>query len=606
MTCFSRSAGVFLLPVVVPFLFAGGVSRASNNEDPEAPLAVRAEEESRQLRADAQRLHEKARAAMATFQEKLAENQISRVKPRAVGQTHVAILQLDRLAQRLVLRGEPAGADLQLRAEQLGRELQPIVEAYLQLPGVAERVARDYKNLVARAQPRAAVLSKAKQLADRQEWEKAASALHGAIDELETTCVWFSAQQRRRVPGDLAGPLAIVEDRVRRLRKERARELLAETRRKLTPDFDALLGEVGNAITTLRARSNTGPDGESHFGPNVLRRVGEGWQQAQHQAVECLGLDWARGLDATSPELRQLVEAQSRFSAEIGPALAELIEADAARSDASQARELLVAYLERLAPLVALSANDSLADAVASPLAKLAAKSPELAEEVGDYRTATADVLRWRRRTAAAYARARGAEFPPIHQRYLSAFRTTDSTAGFLPANAVDTSGAEFATPVPDVMRRASEQLIGSRASLEDLVGLPTTPRITVAHYHHRGYAQFSVTDELADRFAGEVTALEADLLVNPSAPPLTLEAAVALFRARRGDLAAAGGEIVGISAEPLVTRFATLSTAGRSLVPLGPLPTEPNTTRALFQVVVQFEIRPTWLAHEYFFVETE
>jgi len=543
---------------------------------------------------------------MATFQEKLAENQLSHVKPQAVGQTHVAILQLDRLAQRLILLGEPAGAELQLRAEQLGRQLQAIILAYLQLPGVAERVAKDYKNLVARAQQRAAVVSKAKQLADRQEWEKAESVLREAIDELETTCVWFSVEQRRRALGELTGPLALVEDRVRRFRKERARELLAEARRKLTPDFAALMGEVRDAITSLRTGSDTGPEGESHFGPNVLNRVGEGWQQAQHQAVQCLGLDWARGLDATSPELSQLVEAQSRFSAEIGPALAELIEGDAARSDASQARGLLVAYLERLAPLVGLSADDSLADAVASPLEKLAAKSLELAAEVEAYRAATSDVLRWRRRTATAYARARRAEFRPIRQQYLEAFRAANSRPGFVAANAVDTSRAEFSTPVPGVMRRASEQLIGSRAFLEDLVGLPTTPRITVARYHQRGYARFSVPDELAEPFAREVASLEADLLVNPSAPPLTLEAAVALFRGRRGDLAAAGGEIVGVSVEPLVTRFATLSAAGRSLAPLGPLPAEPGTTRAMHQVVVQFEIRPTWLAHECFFVEPE
>lgn len=87
-----------------------------------------------------------------------------------------------------------------------------------------------------------------------------------------------------------------------------------------------------------------------------------------------------------------------------------------------------------------------------------------------------------------------------------------------------------------------------------------------------------------------------------PRFTPAILPAA-ALAKARRGDLSAAGGEISGMALEPLVTRFATLSKAGRSLIPLGPLPAEPSTLGPLRQVVMQFEIKPTWVQHECFFV---
>ena len=172
-------------------------------------------------------------------------------------------------------------------------------------------------------------------------------------------------------------------------------------------------------------------------------------------------------------------------------------------------------------------------------------------------------------------------------------------------AGAAGTTAAEFTVPVPSLMRPVTARMLGRQVALDDLVGLPIQTRITVARYRQRSYARFTVPDELAQRFAREVAALESDLLAG-STPPLTLDAAVALARARRGDLAAAGGEIIGIYLEPLVTRFATLSEAGRTLIPLGRLANEPGTAVALRQVIVQFEIKPAWVQHECFFLEAK
>ena len=146
---------------------------APSHQDPEAPLMVRPEEESRQLQAAARSLDEKARASVTAFLEKLAEDRLSQVKPEAIGQTHVAIIQLQRLAQRLIRLGEPAGEDFRLRMMDLEKDHQSVIAAYRRLPGVPERISRDYEALRREAKSKAAVLGKVEQLAGRQEWEEA-------------------------------------------------------------------------------------------------------------------------------------------------------------------------------------------------------------------------------------------------------------------------------------------------------------------------------------------------------------------------------------------------------------------------------------------------
>jgi hypothetical protein len=185
----------------------------------------------------------------------------------------------------------------------------------------------------------------------------------------------------------------------------------------------------------------------------------------------------------------------------------------------------------------------------------------------------------------------------------LSAVRQVGSAPGLVPAGSTDIRRAELFSPAPDVMRSAVDQLMGQRVTLDDLVGLVTEPKMIVARYRQRHYTRFALPPESADRWAGEVAALESDLLVGPSAPPLTLAAATALWKARQGGLESAGGEVSAVVLEPLSTRFATWPAAARSVFPLGPLPQEPGSAAVLRQVLVQLEIAPAWIRHECFFL---
>ena len=74
-------------------LLAAPLIAAPSHEDPDAPLAVRPEEESRRLQAEAAGLYQGARTALDSFLEKKANNRLLQLKPKAIGEVHVAVLR---------------------------------------------------------------------------------------------------------------------------------------------------------------------------------------------------------------------------------------------------------------------------------------------------------------------------------------------------------------------------------------------------------------------------------------------------------------------------------------------------------------------------------
>jgi hypothetical protein len=98
---------------------------------------------------------------------------------------------------------------------------------------------------------------------------------------------------------------------------------------------------------------------------------------------------------------------------------------------------------------------------------------------------------------------------------------------------------------------------------------------------------------------------LRADLLVNTQRPPLTLEAAMAIAAAQRGDFVEVGGKITGVAIEGLTPLFGAAVWPIDRLVPLGALPAEQFTTgeEAARQVFGVLQIEPRWARSRYFFV---
>ena len=114
-------------------------------------------------------------------------------------------------------------------------------------------------------------------------------------------------------------------------------------------------------------------------------------------------------------------------------ALAALIEADTAPAAGPEVAALYVGYLQSAAPLVCQTTDEKLRTVLASALEKLAAKAPDLARDVANYRAATTESLRWRERVAATRAAARQPQDTPSDKLLLQATISKPNYRGLYP-----------------------------------------------------------------------------------------------------------------------------------------------------------------------------
>lgn len=577
------------------------VAAHPSHEDPDAPLAVRPGDEAANLVRTAMKLYTDTQSTVNTMLKRLDDGRLRQLKQVAIGETYLDTKRLERLGQKLSFLAEPAGVDFVLRATSLRNQLETVIAAYKQLPGMEDVLKRAEPSLRREASGKATVILKAERLGAAGKWEQAEEELLQALDSMEPRTVWFSPAIRQQMLGRYDRPLQAVSQKSWETQKARTEQTLAQLRNQEKPDLTGLVAELRQATAAIRATGQANVGGRALNGPALVEEFGRRWRTVQLATIRCRALDWARGATAAS-DLQELTVAHTQFSKDIVIALAEVIEADAGRISAGDARSLYTAYLAALAPLVGLEGDGALEKAARPALEKLLAKSPEVAAEVAAYRAATAELLRWRQRTAQSLARAAGPNFPPVEKELLGAVAATPPKPGLVPTRAADTSQAALLkSPAPAVMRSVVSTLMGRRVGLINMVGLPIAKKMATSRYHKRTYGLLA----LPPPYEAEVAMLESDLMVTASAPPLTLEAAAALASARRGDLVAAGGEITGMYLESVINRFATLKAAGLVLLPLGPLAPEPNGN-LLSHVVMRFDVEPVWLENEYFFVKVK
>ena len=76
----------------------------------------------------------------------------------------------------------------------------------------------------------------------------------------------------------------------------------------------------------------------------------------------------------------------------------------------------------------------------------------------------------------------------------------------------------------------------------------------------------------------------------------------MAVASAQQGNYVAVGGVVTDVFLEGLIPRFVTLKDAQAPLIALGSLPPEGAADQSLSQVLVRFDVRPSWVRHAYFF----
>jgi hypothetical protein len=590
-----------------------GVLRANpSNRDFDAALAVHGQTLSPELQQRAQSLYETANKSMIGFAKAINSSRDARLDGRELGRTHLALLQMGRLGGRLVLLGEPAGADYQARANVLRQGLNKIIPAYRSTRLGQAFIETIRLQIRKQAPVRMKTLVKVQELANQQKWEQAEDVLYELLDMLETGTVFLTSAEHQSIYEPFDEVRAAVDRAMFRIRKVQANDILSQSRQAQTPDFAAVDAQMKAAARALATSAQVPWAEESLTGPELVDRFGQKWREIQVKSLRCQALDWAMQSgasemyeeegegDPSSAERDRITGPMRQFTASVEQAIAQAIDADAQRASAEEAVRLYHEYLSVLAPLARQAERSGLASVVEPPLKNLASKSDAFAQEVAAYQAATDELLRWRRRVAAGRAAAQAAGYPAVEKPFFEATRNNGEYKGLFPERDADPRFPALQASAPQVMPVATERLMGQAVAVHDVVRLPGQSRAAIARHRMRTYANLPTGLNVAS----ELDSLKFDLMVGNTANPLTLAAMQSLTSAERGDFSAVGGTISGIHLESLITRFASLPEPAAVLMPLGVLPREDVEYRLHAQMLMRFDIQPQWAQHDHFFVE--
>ncbi|MCL4201558.1 MAG: hypothetical protein KJ000_03635 [Pirellulaceae bacterium] len=521
-------------------------------------------------------------------------------------EAHVSLRRLRRLGLDLQIQGETAGIDFAMRADDLLKQWNEALQAFKNNPANAAQINKIRQVVPAQQQKANMALQNARKLMREQQPLKAYLYLEGIFDEVTFYTEFLSAQESTPLLSDYQRLLPEIASVRHRQLRDQVLAKLEQAGTPLVPDTQTLLATVSAAANALQSTPTADVDGQPLTGPQCLESFVRKWQGIHLNALRCRAIDWARRL--TVPQLPYLpvpptpnrvdADQYAAFSAQMVSSLTSIVAADAQRATDSEASQLYPQYLTVLGTVLPRMADDKLETAVGASLEQLAAKSPELANQVTAYRAATGELLRWRERVAEEEAAARNGQFPPSTPVLEQAFGSRDGYRGLVVPQQVGFEEARLFGHCPEALIGARDQIVGRTLQVGDIAALSGVP-MGVAKYAQRHYATLP-----APVLTEAIDSLQQDLLVSDQTPPLSLAATVAIASARQGDYLAAGGTVQAVYIEGLVPRFAVLPPAALPMTRLGALESIKNEGAILPHVLVRLQLVPSWIRHRYFFAE--
>jgi len=619
-----RTRPIIAVLLLLSLTASSTIVAGPNPEDPEAMLSVRPHASSEQLLQDAQRMHDQIEEELLRYENNFARERYKQGSVREmkrISGTLTKIRQYGRMAEDLAGLRETAGIDLRHRAEQLQRRAQDIIQQYRELPDTL-RLAQGASGAVkALAEKNAQALETVQEFLDQGKVEVAQRRFYDLWDEAEEPIVW---QPSRQIRGSLRSPFLVFEKKlmphVEAARAARAAEMITQLWQQQAPPFDRFLGNIDASVESFRNQGTAVWGGQAKDGPELLDAWTVGWRQAHRMSLRAEALAWSlppaseaateksddsetADPDAADPDTnradaeaapggdaRDFRQRYHTFHQRILNAVVALIEADAARAEPAAVPDLYVRYIEVLGSLAPQLADESLPANVEPALNKLRDKSPEFAETVAGYERATREVLRWRRRRSQAYARRYSADARSLSD-LLELAAQKDALIARDEAARGDVDRLFVAAPL--LFEDVDRLVVGKQAIVNGIA--PQGDGAFVSRLDDHCYAR--VADVALP--AAEIAALKEDLLVTPDAPPLTLEAAIAIESAEQGYFNALGGEATAVEVDALLPRISRVEHAVHAPIGalLGERPEEP-VRRLLWPVA----LRPQWLQHEFVF----
>jgi hypothetical protein len=600
----SCSVGIFVILVPAGMTICAQQPAAATPSDPSAPsqrpLQVRTANQP--LVEQAKGLADRVRQATDRFNARVkkAEDLRGKTDPikKEIVEAYRTLDALPRAGDELLLHGEQDGQAIKLLAQALK---PPLDEAVAQLrpalgspQGLSAAVTR-------RAKEQLSQLRQLDGLIHQQKWALAHAKLQDILEaaddvgrfvdpkEAEPLYKPILDRQAQLMPGYLAEQKSKL---VPALREEYAS---MPARQNCAAMRDRLAGVVRGAADGQGIRWN----GQTLTGPECLARVIEEWQQLQRSVAQAAAVLHAVGPEAQT-DLKALEADYDAARVQAVTLVGELVRHETHAVQGPEVERRYRGYIEAIPKLMtALHGAPEEFIPLATPLGQLAARSPETAARIQRYRDATDETLRWRRRLAKR-------RLQKIHQDAAKSeplaklldqpppLEGQEGPAGLKRTNQTTWS---LAQPPESVAANWTEQWrdIAVHCPNGTVVWRSGADPVFASAWHASAVAESELPRQLAVSLAEPVAR---DLLVTPSQPPLTLEAALWLHVVTFGPYREVGGKIASAVVENLPDR---LWDRTEPLDAPGALTASPLVSYPALPALVRLQVKPEWLAHELF-----
>lgn len=515
---------------------------------------------------------------------------------RQISKSAGTLWKARRDAEKLKLMGEPAGYDLAIKLRLLAAQISGFGRAYGRTPK-AQRSMQRIRSKVQKNRQRLATLMKQADTALGQgKAELVEKQLESKGIELNGDLVFFSPSERQK----LEPPFSMSKcDEVNgRLRKQQyfdqAREVVAKQVAMATsfPDeAKRIAGEIASGGSTTLGKGQKG-------GPvEAFAYVAKLWGNASAALTRATTIQWTFTRNTESqpqPSLKQLQELAI-------PALASIIDAAANTATPENARTLYTQILQQISVVDRRSRLEAVSKGCEAALAKLAARDPQLANQIKSYDLATAQVLDWRE----SYARQQSINLEKQFKDSITFLETvTEVEESKRPPFAKPplktlVAPKTFGEPANWMAYESGARLVGKPVKEKGMLRLTPTSRTAVIPYGGRHYANVPVPMPSEQAVAD----LKAALLVDESYGPLSIKAADAVSSADLHDYMTVGGVVQTVHLEGAVTRFIGLPDVAYPLTPLGTTPSFRTDTNLAEQTCWRLDMMPIWARNRYFTV---
>jgi hypothetical protein len=290
----------------------------------------------------------------------------------------------------------------------------------------------------------------------------------------------------------------------------------------------------------------------------------------------------------------------SKFMPDMIKALAAVIDRDAADCPVDDVPALYAAYLRSVAGIAAELPDH--AGPLEKPLDLLARRNETFYnEQVLKYRAITTPMLEFRQTWALAVYRENASEMRSISEVFRGAF-LEDAKLGDGFVRKANSSAGYFSTldPVLPTLRRRGQRPLQQPAIFNRVVADKATPDLLFAPLEEGCVALLAAPTSTA-AIQKQLAALRRDLLVDEKNPPLTLPAALAIWKAEQGFWNAAGADIESYHVDTSHSLLVRVAYDEPNFAHLDRLPLPGDLGQLFLRVRCS---PPYWLYHDHFFCD--